>query len=105
MNLPLEVVFLQANPLVEEARNQVAVMRGPIVYCLESTDLPEGVNIEDVGVNPSGQWTPEHEPDLLGGITALKGDAIVSASQDWTGRLYHRMDLTERKRIRVQLIP
>ena len=105
MNLPMEVVFLQASPLVEETRNQVAVMRGPIVYCLESTDLPEDVNIADVAINPYGQWTPEHEPDLLGGITVLTGDAIVSPAQDWTGRLYRRMDLSKPKRIRVPLIP
>jgi DUF1680 family protein len=105
MSLPMEVVFLRANPLVEETRNQVAVMRGPMVYCLESTDLPEGVNIADVAVNPYGQWTPEHKPELLGGITVLTGDAIVSAAQDWAGRLYRRMDLSEQKRIRVQLIP
>ena len=105
MSLPMDVVFLQANPLVEEARNQVAVMRGPIVYCLESIDLPDGVNIENVAINPRGQWTAEPRPDLLGGITVLNGDAIVSARQDWTGRLYRRMDLGDSKQIRVKLIP
>ena len=34
--------MLQAHPLVEEGRNQVAVQRGPLVYCLESPDLPAG---------------------------------------------------------------
>jgi hypothetical protein len=105
MSLPMDVVFLQANPLVEEARNQVAVMRGPIVYCLESIDLPDGVNIENVAINPRGRWTPEPRPDLLGGITVLHGDAIVSARQDWTGKLYRRMDLGDAKYIRVKLIP
>src|SRR5205807_431233 len=45
LHLPMPVRILEANPYVEETRNQVAVMRGPIVYCLESTDLPEGVGI------------------------------------------------------------
>lgn len=40
LNLPMEAVLIEANPLVEENRNQVAVKRGPVVYCLESTDLP-----------------------------------------------------------------
>src|SRR5690606_22282623 len=35
LQLPMNVTFMEANPLVEEARNQVAVMRGPVVYCLE----------------------------------------------------------------------
>ncbi|RYG16673.1 MAG: glycoside hydrolase family 127 protein, partial [Chitinophagaceae bacterium] len=38
--LPMEATLIEANPLVEENRNQVAVKRGPIVYCLESPDLP-----------------------------------------------------------------
>ena len=39
LNLPMDATLIEANPLVEENRNQVAVKRGPIVYCLESTDL------------------------------------------------------------------
>ncbi|MCW4094571.1 glycoside hydrolase family 127 protein [Segatella copri] len=30
---------MEANPLVEENKNQIAVMRGPIVYCLENVDI------------------------------------------------------------------
>jgi DUF1680 family protein len=33
---------------VEETLNQVAVKFGPLVYCLESNDLPEGVQLRDV---------------------------------------------------------
>jgi DUF1680 family protein len=101
----MDVVFLQANPLIEEARNQAAVMRGPVVYCLESTDLPAGVNIDNVTVNPRGAWTPQWKADLLGGVTVLEGEATVSSSQDWTGRLYQRMNLDQPKRIPVTLIP
>jgi DUF1680 family protein len=101
----MEATFLQAHPLVEEARNQVAVTRGPVVYCLESSDLPDGVGMEDVAIDPRGEWTAEHRPDLLGGITVLQGDAIVSAPQDWTGQLYRRLDPSDSKRIRLQLIP
>src|SRR5262249_46103680 len=46
--LPMRPKLMQAHPLVEEARNQVAVQRGPVVYCVESTDLPEGVRVSDV---------------------------------------------------------
>src|SRR5262249_13550828 len=37
LTLPMRPRLVEANPLVEEARNQVAVLRGPLVYCLEST--------------------------------------------------------------------
>ena len=38
----MPVRLMEANPLVEEDLNQVAVQRGPVVYCLESPDLPPG---------------------------------------------------------------
>src|SRR5439155_16795210 len=48
LELPMPMRIVQANPYVEEARNQLAVMRGPMVYCLESVDLPRGVRLLDV---------------------------------------------------------
>ncbi|NOX53241.1 MAG: glycoside hydrolase family 127 protein [Planctomycetes bacterium] len=105
LELPMNVVFLQAHPLVEEARGQVAVMRGPLVYCLESPDLPDGIDIDNVAVLPAGRWTAAHRPDLLGGVTVVEGDALLTKPVDWTGRLYHRYDPTPAGRIRVTLIP
>ena len=45
LDLPMPARLIEANPLVEETRNQVAIERGPIVYCLESPDLPKGVRV------------------------------------------------------------
>ncbi len=36
LTLPMEPQLVEAHPLVEETRNQIAVKRGPLVYCLES---------------------------------------------------------------------
>ena len=41
----------EANPLVEETVNQVAIKYGPLVYCVESNDLPEGVKLADVALS------------------------------------------------------
>ncbi len=43
--LPMTAKLLESNPLVEENRNQVAVKRGPVVYCLESVDLPKDTKL------------------------------------------------------------
>lgn len=75
LTLPMRVRVIQAHPLVEELRNQVAFQRGPIVYCLESTDLPEGVRILDVRVPREGKWTPRFDPAVLGGAVVLEGRA------------------------------
>ncbi len=106
LDLPMEIVFVQANPLVEECRGQLAVMRGPVVYCLESTDLPRRVSIDDVVIVPSGQWTSKWQPDLLGGVVTIEGDALILPHTEWNDRLYARYDPGRpAKPFRVRLIP
>ncbi|MHC4227266.1 MAG: glycoside hydrolase family 127 protein [Planctomycetota bacterium] len=77
LELPMPVRMIVADPLIEQTRNQVAVMRGPIVYCLESIDLPQAVRLEDVCLPAEAKWKIRHEPDLLGGVTVLKAKAMV----------------------------
>ncbi|MBV7333399.1 glycoside hydrolase family 127 protein [Chloroflexi bacterium TSY] len=107
INLPLPVRLLEAHPLVEETRNQVAVMRGPVVCCLESPDLPADVRPIDVALTASHPLTvAETEP--LPGITALAGTGIVhsdSASSDWQGQLYREIQPATTQEIPIQLIP
>lgn len=105
LELPLDVRLLAAHPLVEEATGQVAVQRGPIVYCLESVDLPEGVRVLDVILPQGIQLVPRFDPDLLGGVTVLEGKAVAQASPDWTGKLYQEVKELPAREIDVRLIP
>jgi hypothetical protein len=105
LDLPMEVVLLQGHPLIEETRNQAAVMRGPIVYCLESPDLPEGVALEDAAIVAGAKWTPRWDAELLGGVTVLEGEVVAAKPADWTGQLYRRWDPGDARRITARLIP
>lgn len=42
MDMPMDIKLIEGHPRIEEVRNQVAIKRGPVVYCVESPDLPEG---------------------------------------------------------------
>lgn len=88
LNLPMAPRLMEANPLVEETRNQVAVMRGPVVYCLESPDLPPGVRFTEVVIPENIQLRPRFDGRLLGGVTVLEGKAKLAKEGDWTGLLY-----------------
>jgi DUF1680 family protein len=105
LSLPMRARVLQAHPLVEEARNQVAVQRGPIVYCLESVDLPDGVRVSDVVIPDGIALKPRFEPRLLGGITVLEGRAEARLEPSWSWELYRKLATVEPKPIRVRLIP
>jgi hypothetical protein len=102
---PMSVQLLEAHPLVEEAHNQTAVRRGPIVYCLESVDLPENVLIMDVAVSPMAHFQDRFIRELLGGVTILETKAYVYAGDDWKKALYRRISPQEPTAVDIRLIP
>ena len=76
LRLPMRVRLIEAHPKAANLRGKLAVMRGPVVYCLESPDLPEGVGLDDVAVPANIELTPRFEKDLLGGVAVLAGRAV-----------------------------
>jgi DUF1680 family protein len=105
LNLPMRTRLLQAHPLVEEARNQVAVERGPLVYCLESTDLPRGVTVASISIPARIDLKPRFDGKLLSGITVLEGQAQALSEADWGNRLYRDLPALNTRAIPVRLIP
>jgi DUF1680 family protein len=106
LNLPMPARLVEANPLVEETRNQVAIIRGPIVYCLESTDLPAGVRVQAVRVPRDGRWAARRESNLLGGVAVVEGAGVASApTADWNGQLYRDVSPSADRSIDLKLIP
>lgn len=105
LNLDMKPVLIQANPLVEENRNQVAVQRGPVVYCIESMDVPEGYNIFDV-IIPADIELKSQE-DKIGNSTfiSLTGEALFVKNEDWHNNLYRKISKTETSMHTIKLIP
>ena len=111
LDLPMEVALLQAHALVEETRNHAAVKRGPIVYCLESVDLPKEVAFDEVHLPRSPQWTVRHDPQLLGGVTVLETELVVWPGTGRPPGLYSKIrsqaggQAAAASRIRARLVP
>lgn len=106
LTLPMAPTLVEAHPLVEEATNQAAVQRGPIVYCLESADLPEGVQLESVFVPRSAEFSVQHETELLGGVTTVTLPATVRDTRPWQeGQLYRELPVANERSVDVRLIP
>ena len=104
--LPMETVLMQANPLVEESRNQVAVKRGPIVYCLESIDLPQGQNIFDVALPSAIDFSSSMQTIENSKILCLQGEAeLVDSAKDWEGKLYKKLTRNAHRKIQLNLVP
>jgi DUF1680 family protein len=105
LTLPMRPRLVEAHPLVEEARNQVAVMYGPLVYCLESTDLPKGVSLQSVALPREVQLTPRFDRELLGGVTVLEGKVEAAADRPWGDELYREFKQSATKAVDIKLIP
>jgi DUF1680 family protein len=102
-DMDMPATLLEANPLVEENKNQVTVKRGPIVYCLESADL-KNTNLFSVAI-PSGiVFTPK---SVLVGQTkmmGLEGTAKLFGTKNWNHSLYQPLTKTEAP-IKITMIP
>ncbi len=98
--------LIEANPLVEEARNQVAVKRGPIVYCLEGQDIEGGHRISDIAI-PADIQLKEVRMEIAGhSFTALEGEACLYGNQKWDNHtLYREVSSQPAKKVRIRLIP
>ena len=97
----MECRYIRANPLVRAVSGKVALMRGPLVYCLEETD--NGANLPGVCIDTS--IAPREVPDeALFGRTvclALKGKRIRpwEESQGLYGEVPVGLEDTELKAI------
>jgi DUF1680 family protein len=88
LSLPMPAKRMEANPLVEEVRNQVAVKRGPVVYCLESSDVPSG-SIFDVALPSDIRLLPVEMRIGDSRFFALEGVGLTASSPvDWGHTLY-----------------
>lgn len=106
LNMPMEARLIEAHPLVEETRNQVAIKRGPVVYCLESVDLPGGVKVSEVAIPRHIKLEPRFDDNLLSDrIVVLEGKAEVFEEGDWANRLYREIRLRKAEHIDIRLIP
>jgi hypothetical protein len=105
LELPLEVQMIQADPLVAQAKGQAAVQRGPLVYCLETADLPDGMNIDRILLPREAMWMAERRADLLGGVTVLETEAVALPVAQATGGLYRRLPAGQPAPQQIRMIP
>ncbi len=104
LNLDMAPRLMEAHPLLETSRNQTAVMRGPLVYCLESPDLPNDVRVSEVALSRRVQLAPRFDRTLLGGVIVLEGTALRYPERGWTS-LYTALRPVQPEQIAVRLIP
>jgi hypothetical protein len=70
LDFPMPVRQVASDPNVEENAGRLAVMRGPVVYCLEDVDNP--CPVDQVAIPEGAKFDTQFQGDLLGGVTVVK---------------------------------
>ena len=117
LDMPMKPRLIEANPLVEEAKNQIAVMRGPIVYCLEGQDIQGDYRINDIAI-PADVKFAETQLTIEGHkMVALEAEVPVVSKDFWrNNELYrelrpvkiatpHSDQRSENQTTKIRLIP
>lgn len=119
LDMEMKAKLIESNPLVEESRGEVAVKRGPLVYCLEEMDIDgnqnmtpgsgktpsvSSVDIDNI-VLPMDIKFDVVDMEIAGSrMKALEGTARYVDEPDWKGTLYREVSRKERD-IKIRLIP
>jgi Uncharacterized protein conserved in bacteria len=107
LTLPMTPRLIETNPFVEETLNQVAIQRGPLVYCLESPDLPSNArfSVRDILIPANIDLVARFDRNLLNGIVVLEGKALSRRAANWNGQLYRELQPATAPPINARFIP
>lgn len=96
-------MFIHANPQVRADSAKVAIVKGPLVYCLEEVD--NGDNLAALLVETGQPLVEEYKEQLLGGcsVIRLKGEKISQSG--WTDTDLYQEKTVELEPVELTAIP
>ncbi len=106
LRLDMRVRHTLANPRVRDNVGKAAVERGPVVYCLEGLDQPDGLEPEKLALDLRGNaGAATAVPSrLLGGLPVLQHPAVEQ--QESPSGLYHPRQASRNwKPAQARLVP
>lgn len=103
LNIPMPVELIEANPLVEETKNQLAVKRGPLVYCLESDGISKAASINNIVLNTSSDFKIEPIQKSNRSLIAITAEGFLD-NNSWNKKLYQPLNQSKEK-VFLRLVP
>ena len=91
------------HPLIEEDRNQAAVEAGPLVYCIESADVEEDVELSNLLLPANASFQPEKL--TVAGRTVNAYETTLLCREKQPDGLYHPLRHETLRPVRARLIP
>ncbi len=93
LNLPMPITRVYADPNVKANVGRVALMRGPIVYCLEGEDHVGG-NVRNILLPREVSLHSKFDSQLFGGVTVITGSSLAVSHTDEGVQKVRPVDIT-----------
>ncbi|MBP1040288.1 glycoside hydrolase family 127 protein [Vagococcus sp. BWB3-3] len=105
IDFEMPVRYTIAHPYVEETTNQVAIERGPLVYCLESPDCSLD-SLDECMVDISTTFETESLDLCDRGLIGLKGEMLHRKISNYdVSALYQPLQHVTLEKTKVSLVP
>lgn len=98
-----EPVFVHANPQVRVDSAKVAVVKGPLVYCVEEAD--NGENLSSVMVNTDQKIEETYDDELLEGCSVLHITGKKISEKGWNEGILYQNRKVELEDVKLTLVP
>ncbi|MCR5415254.1 MAG: glycoside hydrolase family 127 protein [Pseudobutyrivibrio sp.] len=96
-------VFMRANPKVRADSGKVAVMKGPLVYCLEEID--NGDNLASIYVKTDAEITEIYDNKMLGGTMKLSFEGARLEENGWDSHTLYSPQSTKLQKVKITAVP
>lgn len=106
LQLDLTPRLMHPHHRIDAVRGSVALQRGPLVYCFEQADQPEGVEVDDLAIAPGAEPRVLAGQDLEGaGRTVLIEIDAVAVDQPRDGLPYTAKPSATSTRVTATAVP
>jgi hypothetical protein len=86
LSLAMPVERVVAHPHIRQNAGNIALQRGPVVYCLEETD--NGPHLANVVLPRDSRMASAIDNSLFGGVGVISGNAVRIEPTNWSNDLY-----------------
>lgn len=104
LEFPMEVRLMQADGRVREDIGKAAVMRGPVVYCMEEADNGKNLHLCSLAADPAPEAKAEEKLGQRMVTVTTKGKRLVMQPEE-AGELYQEYSRPEYEEVQLQWIP
>jgi hypothetical protein len=96
LTLDMPVERIAPHPEIRHDAGQIALQRGPVIYCLEEVD--NGSRLANVAIPADASLQAHFDASLFDGISVISGDAVRIEPVSWPAGMYQAQSLVQVQR-------